>query len=161
MARIFISHSSRDNKQAAQLRKWLAKQGFEDLFLDFDKHSGLTPGSDWERTLYREMERSHAAIVVLTPNWLESKWCFAEFTQARALGKAIFPVIEISVGGQLISRDIQHLDLTTNRKAGLEQLSCELTQVALFAQGGFPWNNERPPYPGLLAFEEEDAAIYF
>ena len=30
---------------------------------------------------------------MVTPNWLASKWCFAEFVQARATGKAIFPII--------------------------------------------------------------------
>ena len=27
--------------------------------------------------------------------------------------------------------------------------------------GMFDWDERRPPYPGLLAFQEQDAAIYF
>jgi hypothetical protein len=61
----------------------------------------------------------------------------------------------------LISPDIQALDLRTDREGGLEQLSSQLTQIALDAQGGFTWDASRPPYPGLLAFQEEDAALYF
>jgi hypothetical protein len=34
-------------------------------------------------------------------------------------------------------------------------------RIALDAQGGFTWDGSRPPFPGLLAFQEEDAAIYF
>jgi WD40 repeat protein len=161
MARVFISHSSRDNEPAARIKAWLGKQGFETPFLDYDKHAGIPPGADWEKTLYREIERSEAIIIIQTPNWLESKWCFAEFTQARALGKSIFPIIETPTGDTLISPDIQALDLRKDREGGLEQLSSQLTQIALDAQGGFGWDASRPPYPGLLAFQEEDAALYF
>jgi hypothetical protein len=161
MARVFISHSSRDNEPAARIKTWLAEQGFETPFLDYDKHGGIPPGADWEKTLYREIERCEAVVIIQTPNWLESKWCFAEFTQARALGKSIFPIIETPTGDTLISPDIQALDLRMDREGGLEQLSGELTRIALDAQGGFGWDASRPPYPGLLAFQEEDAALYF
>ena len=161
MARVFISHSSRDNEAATRIKTWLHERGFEAPFLDFDKHAGIPPGADWERTLYREIEQSEAVIIVQTPNWLESKWCFAEFTQARALGKPIFPLIETPNGDTLVSPDIQALDLRRDREGGLERLARELTRIALDAQGGFPWDASRPPYPGLLAFQEEDAALYF
>jgi hypothetical protein len=161
MARIFISHSGRDNETAARIKTWLKGQGFETSFLDFDKDSGIPPGADWERTLYREIEQSEAVIIIQTPNWLASKWCFVEFTQARALGKAIFPIIEAPTGDTLISPDIQALNLLSDREGGLEQLARQLTRIALDAQGGFAWDAGRPPYPGLLAFHEEDAAIYF
>jgi hypothetical protein len=161
MARIFISHSGRDNETAARIKTWLKGQGFETSFLDFDKDSGIPPGADWERTLYREIEQSEAVIIIQTPNWLASKWCFVEFTQARALGKAIFPIIEAPTGDTLISPDIQALNLLSDREGGLEQLARQLTRIALDAQGGFAWDAGRPPYPGLLAFQEEDAAIYF
>lgn len=161
MARVFISHSSRDCEPAARIKVWLQDQDFEAPFLDFDKHAGIPPGADWEKTLYREIELSQAVIIIQTPNWMDSKWCFAEYTQARALGKAIFPVIETPTGETLIAPDIQALNLLSDREGGLEQLSKELTRIALDAQGGFPWDSSRPPYPGLSAFQEEDAALYF
>ena len=161
MARIFISHSGQDNEAAARIMTWLKSQGFETTFLDFDKHAGIPPGADWEKTLYREIEQSEAVIIIQTPNWLASKWCFVEFTQARALGKAIFPIIETPTGDTLISPDIQALNLLSDREGGLEQLARQLTRIALDAQGGFAWDATRPPFPGLLAFQEEDAAIYF
>jgi hypothetical protein len=161
MARIFISHSSRDNDAAARMKAWLASQGFENTFLDKDETTGIPPGADWEKTLYREVEQSQAVVILQTPDWLASKWCFAEFTQARALGKAIFEVIETPTGGTRIAPDIQALDLTVGRADGLERLKRELVRIALDAQGGFKWDSSRPPFPGLLAFHEEDAAIYF
>jgi hypothetical protein len=161
MALIFVSHSSRDGELAARMKNWLASQRFDCAFIDKDKTTGIPPRTDWEKTLYREVEQSQAVIVIQTPNWLASKWCFAEFTQARALGKAIFPVIETATGDTLISPDIQTLNLLSDREEGLERLKSELVRIALDAQGGFPWDARRPPFPGLLAFEEEDAAVYF
>ena len=108
MARVFISHSSRDGEPATRIKAWLGEQGFETPFLDFDKHAGIAPGADWEKTLYREIEQSEAIIIVQTPNWLDSKWCFAEYTQARALGKPIFPVIEAPTGETLIAPAYLH-----------------------------------------------------
>jgi TIR domain len=143
------------------LLAWLRDQGFAETFLDFDKHGGIPPGADWERTLYRELTRSEAVLLVLTKNWFDSKWCFAEFTQARALGKAIFPLVEAPSGEILVSPDIQHLDLIKDREGGLERLAVELTRIALNARGEFAWDATRPPYPGMLAFDEVDAAVYF
>jgi hypothetical protein len=161
MARIFVSHSSLDNDISAEIMVWLRSNGFDQTFLDIDKHAGIQPGTNWERTLYQQIDSAHAVILVLTPHWLESKWCFAEFTQARALGKSIFPVIVAPGGERFVAPDIQQLDLRSDRQGGLAQLARELTQIALDAQGGFAWDQRRPPYPGLLAFQAEDAAIYF
>jgi hypothetical protein len=161
MARIFISHSSLDQEQAARLLTWLHAQGFDSTFLDFDKQAGLAPGADWERTLYRELSGADAVILILTKNWFDSKWCFVEFAQARALGKAIFPLIETPVGETFVSSDIQHLDLVKDREGGLDMLRSELTSIALNTRGGFPWDSTRSPYPGLFAFDEADAAVFF
>jgi len=57
MARIFISQSGHDNDAAARMKTWLASQGFENVFLDKDPKSGVPPGADWEKTLYREVEQ--------------------------------------------------------------------------------------------------------
>ena len=161
MAKIFISHSSRDAEQAEQMKAWLHQKGFAETFLDFDKHAGIPPGANWEKELYSKIEQSEAMIVIATPNWLDSKWCFAEFTQARALGKPIFPIIYTPLGDRLVSPDIHHLNLLSDGEGGLERLSLALRQIAIDAQGGFAWDPNRQPYPGLMHFTEEDAAIYF
>jgi WD40 repeat protein len=169
MARIFISHSSRDGLAARWMADWLSEQGFEAPFLDFDKHVGIPPGADWERTLYREIETSQALLILQSNHWSASKWCFAEFTQARALGKPIFQILGAGPPAAAapadpeapITADLQQLDLRQDRQAGLEALARQLSDLALDHQGGFPWDPSRPAYPGLLSFEQEDAAIYF
>ncbi len=161
MSLVFVSHSSQDDDVAEKITEWLQTIGFENIFLDFDKHKGIGAGDDWEKRLYQEIERSQAVLLLLTPAWLESKWCFAEFTQARALGKAIFPVIMSPIGERFIAADIQSIDITKEGDGGFEKLRRSLTEVALNAQGGFPLDPTRPPFPGLRAFEKEDAAIFF
>jgi WD40 repeat protein len=167
MARVFLSHSSRDNTAAAELKAWLDGQGFAKAFLDFDKHSGIPAGADWESTLYEQIQRCQALLILQTPNWSASRWCFAEFIQARALGKPIFQVVESdeAAAEKPIAADLQRLDLRHDRPAGLEQLRCELERIALQDQGGFPWpppaEPSRPPFPGLMVFEAEDAPVFF
>ena len=163
MAAIFISHSSDDGAQALALKEMLTKIGFDNVFLDFDKHQGIPLGSNWERKLYYELERCHAVLLVLTKNWLASKWCFAEFAQARAMGKTVYVVLENPAGKpDEIAKDIQVCDLVTNREIGLRRLHDELENALLVAQAGFAFDERtRAPYPGLNAFEEQDAAVFF
>ena len=169
MARVFISHSSRDGAAARLIADWLLERGFETPFLDFDKHSGIPPGADWERTLYREIGASQALLIVQSANWNASKWCFAEFAQARALGKPIFQLVGVEPPGSQtsdeyqapITSDLQQLDLRQDRQVALDALALQLSELALEDRGGFAWDSRRSPYPGLLCFEQEDAAIYF
>lgn len=161
MAQIFISHSSVDRAEAAELLEWLRLQGFGSTFLDFDDEGGIAPGEKWEATLYREISACDAMILILTENWFQSKWCFVEFAQARAMGKPIFPLVETPTKEKFIGDDLQLLDLVKDREGGLDRLRTELTRIAMNARGGLPWDHNRPPYPGLMAFAEADAAIYF
>ena len=146
MARVFLSHSSRDNADAAELKAWLDGQGFAPAFLDFDKHGGIPAGADWERALYEQIQRCQALLILQTPNWSASRWCFAEFTQARALGKPIFQVVESDEGAAeaAIAADLQRLDLRHDRPAGLEQLRRELERIALHPSGVEPFKHSPP-----------------
>jgi hypothetical protein len=87
MAAIFISHSSADKEAASEMKLWLEAQGHTSLFLDFNPEAVIKGGSNWEQTLYRQLRQCQAVIALLTPNWLASKWCFAELVQARERGK--------------------------------------------------------------------------
>lgn len=162
MAAIFISHSSKDAEQASRIKTWLAEDGYERVFLDFDKHSGLGAGEMWERRLYVELQRSHAVILLLTSNWFDSKWCFAEFTQARALGKVIFPVILKPMGEtRVLAPEIQSIDLRDWNPEGEAHLRERIGEVISELAHRFKWDQSRSPYPGIFAFDEQDAAIFF
>jgi hypothetical protein len=104
---IFISHSSVDRAESEQVKAALARLGFERVFLDFDKTTGIGVGDNWEKKLYEELSRSHAVLLLLTPAWLASKWCFVEFAQARALGKVVLPVLCAPIGGHLVLPEVR------------------------------------------------------
>lgn len=161
MPAIFISHSSVDREIAAELKLWLEELGYEYVFLDFDRTVGIDPGENWERRLYEEIARCHAVVVVLTPNWHSSKWCFAEYTQARALGKRIFPIAAGPVHEASIARDLQEIDWRAWKTGGRERLAQKIRAITDELARGFRWDPARPPYPGINAFEKEDAAIFF
>jgi tetratricopeptide (TPR) repeat protein len=119
-------------------------------------------GEHWERRLYEEVERCHAVILVLTPNWVDSKWCFVEFAQARALGKIIFPIVLSPLDGdKRVAPEIQGIDLKTWNPDGQEYLRRRIREVSDEVARGFTWDRSRCPFPGINSFEREDAAIYF
>ncbi len=66
MPAIFISHSSLDQKLADDIKASLGGLGFEQVFLDFDKDSGIGAGENWEKRLYEELARCHAVMSTRT-----------------------------------------------------------------------------------------------
>ncbi len=161
MSTIFISHRSSDNTEAKELKAWLASEGHAELFLDFDPMDGIPAGVDWEQRLYRELRRCQGLLIVLTPAWLESKWCSNELAIAREKGKAVFVARVKPCSGGPIIPSLQEIDLTTDRAAGLAKLARGLKEHGLDPADAFTWNPNRPIYPGLTSFDVDDAAIFF
>ncbi len=161
MSAIFLSHSSRDNAAAEAMQTWLHGQRHQSIFLDFDPANGIPAGRDWEQELYRRLRICRAVIVLLSEDWLASRWCFAEVAQARALGKAIFPVRVAPCGDAGVLGDVQQIDLTSAPDDGYRRLETGLKRAGLDPNDMFDWDPQRPPYPGLLALQEQDAAILF
>ncbi len=53
------------------------------LFLDSDEQSGIAAGTKWEQVLYERLKDCRALVVLCTPNWKASQWCFAELVYAK------------------------------------------------------------------------------
>jgi hypothetical protein len=187
LARLFISHSSVNNAAAIALGKWLSEQGFDDVFLDVDPDRGLAPGERWQEALRAAADRCEAVLFLVSPAWLVSKWCLAEFLLAKSLHKRIFGLIidpvpferlppEMTAEWQLcelVGEDrFRSFDVVLNakpervlfREAGLDLLRRGLERAGLDARR-FPWpppgEPTRTPYRGLRALEQQDAAIFF
>src|SRR5580700_5347814 len=99
MPAIFISYSRLDRDISEGIRAFLANLNLDQVFIDYDEATGIGIGENWERRLRDEIARCHAVILVLTPSWIASKWCFAELILARALGKQVLPLICKPIGG--------------------------------------------------------------
>lgn len=189
MARIFLSHASADNASALALGQWLQARGWSDFFLDIDADRGIVPGERWMSALAGAVERCEAVVFLVSPAWQASKYCFAEFYQARNLGKRLFGVIvepvDLAALPEQLTAEWQVCDLSAPTDAvtfSVEQLPrVPLTQVAFsavaldalalgltragLAPSTFEWPPEseprRSPYPGLRALDEADAAVFF
>jgi len=57
--------------------------------------------------------------------------------------------------------DTQSIDLTTEVESGYRRLAAGLKEHGLDPADVFDWDSTRSPYPGLPAFEEADAAVFF
>ncbi len=143
------------------MQAWLQSKSHQSIFLDFDPAEGIPAGHNWEQELYRRLRLCRAVIVLLSEHWLASRWCFAEVTQARALGKAVFPVRVAECGDAGVLGDVQQIDLTRDPDDGYRRLEVGLVKAGLDPREMFDWHPHRPPYPGLLALQEQDAAIFF
>jgi WD40 repeat protein len=184
---LFISHSVTNNAAAMALRNWLAEQGFDDVFLDIDPNRGLAAGERWQEELKGAADRCEAVLFLVSPAWLSSKWCLAEFLLAKSLDKRIFGLIV-----ELVPFDQLPVEMTaewqlcrlvgdggvrsfkvevrgtsaqvTFREAGLHLLRRGLERAGLDPRS-FAWpppdDPHRAPYRGLKALEPQDAAIFF
>ncbi len=119
MSAIFISHSSRDDRVAGEIRDWLDGQGHRSVFLDFDPADGIPAGRNWEQELYREIRACRAVVVLCSQHSMASRWCFVEITHARALGKHLFPIRIDGCNVDGVLTDRQVVDLTGDRQEAL------------------------------------------
>ena len=160
MVALFISHSSRDEREAARLCEWLAASGLAGLFLSSDPVRGIPGGRSWERELYSQLRKSDAVVFLASRSSVASRWCFAELCLARSMGKRIFPLrLEREVTLNLLA-DTQWIGAGDGGSATADLLGA-LRSAGLDPRDSFAWDPRRAPYPGLEAFSGDDAAVFF
>jgi formylglycine-generating enzyme required for sulfatase activity len=185
MPRLFISHSSKDNLHALAFQHWLLANGWakKDVFVDLD---GIGAGQRWRDALRKANAACEAVLLLASPDSLDSKECQRELNLAEDLGKEIIVAIlrDLSKDDSRLTRwaDRQLVDLSaepTEHVESIEHDGCnhrvELHLPALvsikarladlgIAPDSFAWvprARATGPFPGLSAFEEEDAGIFF
>jgi len=187
MSRIFLSHSSADEREAVALNFWLSENGWDDVFLDIDPRRGLVAGERWQEALRKAADRCEAVVFIVSPAWARSKWCLAEFLLAKSLHKRIFGVMlkEVPIGElptemtaewqlcRLVGGGSTESIRFTYREApdeitflveGMRRLKDGLHKAGLMADY-FPWPPEddpqRAPFRGLEPLDASDAAVFF
>jgi len=153
MGRIFISHrnTAQDNAWAGKVHAWIKDQKGIRGFLDFDIQDGLQVGEKWEDEIYAAMHAAQVVVAIVSKDWLASDWCLSEARMARLLGRKL--ILMITEECAVPFRDTQSIWL---EKHGEAQAFDQLRQ-ALRTTHKLPDS----PYPGLAAFTEEQAAVFF
>jgi WD40 repeat protein len=167
---LFISHSRHDNAAAVRIRDWLKENGWGEVFLDLDPERGMTPGRVWQQELKQAGERCAGVLVLLSPDWVNARWCQTEFLVADQLGKKIFPIFIAPTPFDDVPVELrtkyQILDISRPETEieGFERLELGLKRAGLHPSN-FEWpppsDPARPIYRGLQSLDEQDAAIFF
>ncbi|MDQ1716821.1 MAG: hypothetical protein QOE89_774, partial [Pseudonocardiales bacterium] len=183
MSRIFLSHSSIDNRQAVALKLWLSQQRPElanEIFLDIDQQSGLRLGEKWKGQLFRTNSRCESIICLLSAHWLASSECKTEYRTAEGLGKRILIARLEDLADTDITSEWQRCDLFTDgaqteievaggppvrfSTAALQQLRRAIEGSGVGPRN-FVWppseDPVRAPYRGWVPFEDVDAGVFF
>lgn len=185
-SRIFLSHSSKDNREAVALKRWLVDQDpplANDIFLDLDRQGGIRAGTKWKDELQKASMRCEVVICLLSQNWQDSHECRAEYRTSENLNKKIFCArLEPSPSDDL-TRDWQRVDLFAKgpktditvddhgervavsfSTEALLRLKDEIIGKGISAES-FVWpppnDPDRSPYRGWDPLEEVDAGVFF
>ena len=187
MSRIFISHSSHNNREALALKVWLEEQGWKDeVFLDLDPVSGIKSGTRWKEPLAQAKFRCEAIICLTSPAWVNSPECVAEYRTTENLNETYKHVRTpiLIVVAQIAELGATDHDKTREWQGGRLFGDGPATEIALgpqqppvrFLAAGlarlkdglpkhFPWpprdDPYRAPYRGLEPLEGKDAGVYF
>ncbi|MDT5090945.1 MAG: hypothetical protein QOH60_308 [Mycobacterium sp.] len=183
MSRVFLSHSSKDLREAVALKEWLTQQDpplANEILLDADPTGGIQAGERWKEALRRASTRCEAVICLLSKNWESSSECFVEYRVAETLNKQILCArLEPSTGDQLTA-EWQRCDLFGGGHTtlidvgkgppvkfatdGLYRLRDAIRGAGIEAES-FVWpppsQPGRAPYRGWEPFEEVDAGVFF
>jgi formylglycine-generating enzyme required for sulfatase activity len=186
LSRLFISHSSKDNVAAVAFRQWLTVNGWpkEDIFLDLEN---IGAGERWKDALRKANARCEAILLLASPDALDSPECLAEVRKAEDFGKEIIVVLlrDVQFEDHRLDgyKDRQIVDVSLPPQSHVEMVqyrgkqyevrfndrALASVQEYLFKRGitpdHFAWppadQPHADPFPGLSAFTEDDAGIFF
>lgn len=186
MSRLFISHSSKDNVAAVAFKQWLGANGWpeDDVFLDVQN---IGAGERWKDALRKANARCEAVLLLASPDALDSPECLAEVRKAEDFGKEIIVVLlrDVQFEDRRLDayKDRQIVDICAPPQSHFETVQYRGTEHVvrfndaalanvkeyLFKRGitpdHFAWpplgRPNADPFPGLSAFTEDDAGIFF
>ncbi len=187
MPRLFISHSSKDSIQALAFQRWLELKGWskDDVFIDLHD---MKAGERWRDTLVKANVACEALLFLASPEALGSEECQREVRRAEDDRKDVIVAIlrDVSLDDSGLPdyyKDRQIMDLSLDPRdervevehesrkhfvdfngAALNAIHATLIERGI-APNSFAWppknKPDAAPYPGLDAFDEDSAGIFF
>ena len=183
MARVFLSHSRNNNREAVALKVWLSEQRPEladEIYLDIDPNTGMELGERWKGQLFRNNSRCETVICLLSSDWEASVECKTEYRTAEGFGKRILVARLEDLSDTDITSEWQRCDLFAEGEqveidvpggpavrfnaAAMRQLDKAIDGSGIGPEI-FRWPPERDPdrapYRGWVPFEDVDAGVFF
>jgi formylglycine-generating enzyme required for sulfatase activity len=160
---IYISYSHFDRLIAVEIYDWLLAHGVENIFLDINlSRDESEPSKDVKQAI----QFSSIVILLISSSWISSRFCRDEFLCGHASGKELLPVL-IDPNVSLLNLAKLQPPISAVRVAkwqegssGKDLLLAQLRRLGIVFE--FFWFEPgRKPYPGLIGFDERDAAIFF
>jgi len=165
MADIFISHSGKDNDVAAVVGERIKRERPTwSLFYDKDN---IRAGQYWQERLREELTSCRVVLALLSRNWLGSPWCFTEAVTASFRGKDVVGIetedltTDDLAGAPPILHERQRVRLRDGDNRAWQEVLEALDRSGLDPDDWFPIPPNVGPYPGLVAFDEKDAGVFF
>jgi WD40 repeat protein len=165
MADIFISHSGQDSETAAAIGERIRHdRPTWSLFYDKDN---IRAGQRWQERLREELTSCRVVIALLSRNWLGSPWCFTEAVTATFRGKDVVGIETEDLTSDDLARvppilhERQRVRLRDGDNRGWQEVLEALDRSGLDPDDWFPIPPNVGPYPGLVAFDEKDAGVFF
>jgi hypothetical protein len=98
--RLFISHTSANKVKAHALKQALA----EYHVAAFVAHDDIVPTREWEAEIERALRTTDALAAIMTPDFVESRWCDQEVGFAIGRGKLVIPLCSDTIPHGFLSK---------------------------------------------------------
>ena len=118
----------------------------------------MLPGQAWREQLFTHIDASDALVLITTPESNASRWCLVEVALARWLRKPLLSLLVDGSPPHELAADLQGVAVSS------KGLSLDHVRSALRALGleeTARSNSRDRHFPGLQAFDESYAAVFF
>jgi formylglycine-generating enzyme required for sulfatase activity len=173
---IFISYTGRDiegDAWADRLTEWF-KEWEYGYFRDKDHSHGIKAGDEWRPALYRNLGLAQAMVCLCSKEYERSPWCVGEVAIALREGKTVIPIHLARSAEELKTQPLpsslqtrQAIKVTAAHNPSAQELAeakqrlQDRLQETLKWRELLDWDENQQPYPGLPAFEEHQAPVFF